>query len=69
MQFGVFDPDSVQRPNGGRVVFEFSSRDAGTFSYTPSQYSIDNLGHTAIESLPIQKLFGIPADKYFSTIE
>jgi hypothetical protein len=69
MQFGTFDPDSVQRANGGTVVFEFSSREEGTFSYTPSQFSIDTWGHTAIENLPIVKIFGIPADRYFSTTE
>jgi hypothetical protein len=69
MQFGIFDPDSVQRPGGGTVVFEFSSRDRGTFSYTPSQFSIDTWGHSPIDSLPIVKLFGIPADRYFSTTE
>ena len=69
MQFGIFDSTSVQRPNGGTVEFEFSSRDEGTFSYTPSQFSIDTWGHTAIDDLPIVKIFGIPADRYFSTTE
>lgn len=53
----------------GTAVFEFDSRDEGTFSFTPTQYGIDTWGFTPIDSLPLQKLFAIPADKYFSTTE
>jgi hypothetical protein len=68
MQYGVFDPDSVTREDGGTAVFEFSDRDNATFSYTPSEFSASEWGHmTPIESLPLIKLFGIPADKYFGT--
>lgn len=70
MQYGVFDPESVTREDGGTAVFEFIDRDNGIFSYTPSDFSNTTWGHTTpIEDLPITKLFGIPADKYFTTPE
>ena len=68
MVYGVFDKDSVERYPGGVGVFEFSDRDNATFSYTPSQFSADTWGHTTpIVELPLVKIFGIPADKNFST--
>lgn len=67
MVFGEFDPDSVTRENGGRAVFEFSDRDNGTFTYTPSEFSSTTWGHTAINDLPLVKLFGVPAPEVFST--
>jgi hypothetical protein len=70
MVYGVFDKDSVERYPGGVAVFEFSDRDHATFSYTPSQFSADTWGHTTpIVELPLIKIFGIPADKNFSTPE
>ena len=60
MVYGVFDPDTVTRESGGTGLFDFSDEDNGTFSYTPSDFTTSNWGHTAIESLPIVKLFGIP---------
>ena len=70
MQYGVFDPDSVDRPDGGTAVFEFMGRDNAVFSYTPSDFSNTEWGHTTpIEALPLTKLFGIPADKVFPTVE
>jgi hypothetical protein len=70
MVYGVFDPTTVERPDGGTAVFEFSDRDNATFSYTPSEFSDTTWGHTTpIEDLPLVKIFGIPADKYFSTAE
>jgi len=65
MVYGEFDPDSVVRENGGIGVFEFSDRDNGSFSYTPSEFTATAWGHTAIEDLPIKKLFGIPAPEVF----
>ncbi|MGA9572851.1 MAG: hypothetical protein WBS20_02770 [Lysobacterales bacterium] len=68
MVYGVFDPDTVDREIGGTAVFEFSDRENATFSYTPSDFSKTTWGHlTPIVDLPLVKLFGIPADKYFET--
>ena len=70
MKYGEFDPDTVVRESGGVVVFEFSDRDNATFSYTPSDFSASEWGHTTpIVDLPLTKAFGIPADKYFNTSE
>ena len=70
MKYGEFDPETVVREPGGTAVFEFSDRDNATFSYTPSSFSESNWGHTTpIVDLPLVKLFGIPADKYYSTSE
>lgn len=66
MIFGEFDPDTVLRENGGSAVFEFADRDNGTFSYTPSEFSVTAWGHGAIDALPLLKLFGIPAPDAFS---
>jgi hypothetical protein len=70
MKYGEFDPDTVVREPGGTAVFEFSDRDNATFSYSPSEFSETNWGHTTpIVDLPLVKIFGIPADKYFPTSE
>ena len=68
MVYGEFDPDSVSREDGGTAVFEFSDSDTGIFSYTPSAFSIDTWGHTAIDAQPLTRLFGIPAPETFSTL-
>ncbi|MDX2416411.1 MAG: hypothetical protein QNK19_03010, partial [Xanthomonadales bacterium] len=61
MKYGEFDPDSVVRAVGGIARFEFTDADNGFFSYTPSDFSTTNWGHvTAIDSLPLTKLFAIP---------
>jgi beta-glucanase (GH16 family) len=60
MQYGVFDKDSVVREDGGTARIEFSDPDNATFSYTPSEFTATTWGHTAINSLPLQKLFAIP---------
>ncbi len=60
MRFGEFDPDTVMRPAAGTGRFEFSDRDNGTFSYTPSDFSVETWGHAPIEELELVKLFGIP---------
>jgi len=66
MEYGVFDPNSVVREDGGTAVLEFSDRNNATFSYTPSAFSASNWGHTTpIESLPLEKLFGLAADNYY----
>ena len=68
MKFGEFNPASVTREDGGTAVFEFSDRDNAVNSYTPSDFSVDEWGHLdAIESLPLIKLFGVPADTIFRT--
>jgi hypothetical protein len=68
MQYGVW-----QRPTenpGGTAVFNFIDRDNATFTYTPSTFTETEWGHTTpITDLPLTKLFGIPADKYFMTTE
>ncbi len=70
MVYGVFDPGTVIRNDGGTAVFVFSDRDNATFSYTPSTFSASEWGHaTPITDLPLVKIFGIPADKYYSTPE
>lgn len=60
MKYGEFDPDSVKREEGGTAYFEFTDQDNVTVSYTPSEFTRSNWGHTAIDSLPMVKLFGIP---------
>jgi len=68
MQYGVW-----QKPTenvGGTAVFNFSDRENATFSYMPSAFSTTEWGHTTpIVDLPLTKLFGIPADKYFTMPE
>ncbi|MDX2428312.1 MAG: hypothetical protein QNK22_06440, partial [Xanthomonadales bacterium] len=70
MIYGEFDPSSVTRWPGGTAVIVFGDRDNATFSYTPSEFSETEWGHTTpIVDLPLVKAFGIPADKNFSTSE
>lgn len=70
MIYGEFDPTSVTREDGGTAVFVFTDADNATFSYTPSAFSTSEWGHMdPIESLPLIKLFGIPANKYFGSSE
>ncbi len=60
MKYGEFDPDSVERSNGGMAHFEFSDKDNATFSYTPSEFTTTNWGHTTvIDALPLVKVFGV----------
>ncbi len=59
MVFGEFDPDSVVREAGGVGRFEFSDKNTGVFSYTPSEFTILAWGHTPVISLPLVKLFAI----------
>jgi hypothetical protein len=67
MVYGVFDPNTVTRENGGTAIFIFDDQDNATFSYTPSAFSDSEWGHTTpIVNLPLVKLFGVPADKYFN---
>ena len=61
MKYGEFDPDSVIREDGGTAIFEFTDKDNAIFSYKPSEFTTSKWGHTAIDSLPMEKLFGIPA--------
>lgn len=58
MQYGVFDPESVERPDAGTATFIFQDSNNGTFSYSPSEWAISNLGHSAHE-MPITKLFKV----------
>lgn len=66
MVFGEFDPGSVVREAGGIGTFEFSDRDNGTFSYTPSDFTAAAWGHQSIEDLALIKLFGVPAPEDFA---
>ena len=59
MVFGDFDPLTVGRPDGGRGIFEFQDADHATFSYEPSEFTITNWGHTALDSVPLVKLFSV----------
>jgi len=70
MKYGEFDPATVPSPLdvAGTGVFVFSDRDNATFSYTPTEFAATKWGHTTpIVDLPLVKLFGIPAEKYFDT--
>ena len=68
MVYGDFDPDTVVIEAGGTGVFEFSDSNNGSFTYTPSDFSAANWGHTTgVDALPLVKLFGIPAPKYFES--
>ncbi|MFC1795832.1 family 16 glycosylhydrolase [Pseudomonadota bacterium] len=69
MQYGEFDPDSVVREDGGTARLEFSDPDNATFSYIPSAFSASAWGHTNIDSLPLVKLFAIPASNVSNTYE
>lgn len=69
MQYGQFDPASVVREDGGTARFEFVDAQNATFSYTPSAFSSATWGHTAIENLPLQRLFMVPPKESVSTVE
>jgi hypothetical protein len=70
MKYGEFDPETVVRNPGGIAVFEFSDRNHATFSYTPSDFSASQWGHTtSIVNMPLTKIFAIPANKYFTPSE
>lgn len=62
MKYGEFDTTSPQDNAGGVAVFNFNDAQSATFSYTPSEFSEGNWGHTtAIENLQLQRLFTVPA--------
>ncbi len=69
MKFGEFDPDSVIREMGGTAEIVFADRENATFSYTPSEFSTTNWGHSEIVELPLVKLFGLDAAKSFTDPE
>jgi len=58
MAFGEFDPDTVNRAPAGVGKFTFQNEQEGTFEYFPSDWSVENLGHSAI-NVPITKLFAV----------
>jgi beta-glucanase (GH16 family) len=60
MQYGMFDPGTVVRENAGTARLDFSDANNAVFSYVPSEFSQTAWGHSAIESLPLIKLFAIP---------
>jgi beta-glucanase (GH16 family) len=60
MKYGEFDPDSVVRESAGSVRFDFADSQNATFSYSPSEFSVQNWGHTSIENLPLSRLFTVP---------
>ena len=66
MIYGDFAPSPPESNNAGIGTFMFSDGDNGVFSYAPSDDSATRFGHTTpVENLPIEKLFGIPADPVF----
>ena len=70
MIYGEFNPVPQPFDIGGTAVIVFGDRDNATFNYTPSAFSETEWGHTTpIVDLPLVKIFGIPADKNFSTPE
>lgn len=60
MRYGEFDPQSVEREEGGTARFEFIDTQNATFNYTPSEFSAQSWGHTPIENLPLDRLFVVP---------
>ena len=66
MMFGMFDPDSVIREDSGIGIFEFDDKNNASFDYTPTEFSVSHWGHSAIDSLPLSKLFGVPAPESFT---
>lgn len=69
MQYGIFDPGSVEREDGGTARFEFIDAENATFNYTPSEFSTQSWGHTPIESLPLIRLFTVPVTDSSSSAE
>jgi beta-glucanase (GH16 family) len=70
MEFGVFDPESVERQPGGTGRIEFADDSTANFSYEPSAFTVNEWGHSAVEDLPLTKLFGIPtAEETFAPEE
>jgi hypothetical protein len=63
MIFGEFDPLTVSREDGGTGRFVFADENIATFQYTPSEFSVDNWGHSAIPFMPLIKIFGIPVSE------
>ena len=66
MIYGEFDPDSVVLEDGGSGVLEFADKENGIFSYTPSDYTSTTWGHTPIDDLLLEQLFGVPAPSTFN---
>jgi beta-glucanase (GH16 family) len=61
MRYGEFETTSPTPNVGGMAVFNFNDPQNATFSYSPSEFSENNWGHTtAIENLPIERLFTVP---------
>jgi beta-glucanase (GH16 family) len=60
MRYGSFEPGSVNEEPGGAARFEFQDYDNASFSYTPSDFTASQWGHTPIEGLQLIKLFSIP---------
>lgn len=60
MVYGEFDKDTVVREHGGTARIVFTDTQNATFSYTPSAFSVTTWGHSAIESLPLKRLFTVP---------
>ena len=69
MRYGEFDPGSVVREAGGTATLDFTDPDNAVFSYTPSEFSTTAWGHSAIDALPLVKLFAIPVSNAASATE
>ena len=68
MEFGVFNPlTGDQTPPAGTGTFVFADDNNGVFSYEPSEFSTGTWGHSAIDELPVTKLFSIPTTPSLST--
>jgi hypothetical protein len=63
MIFGEFDPDTVDREDGGTGRFVFADEDTAAFQYEPSEFTAETWGHTPIAVMPLEKLFGIPTSE------
>lgn len=62
MEFGVFDPNSVQRETAGVGRFSFDNDASGTFSYTPTPFAESALGHVPVTT-QITKAFDVVSDE------
>jgi len=67
MNYGEFDPNSVDREDAGTALLDFSDSGNAVFSYTPSAFSASTWGHAPINDLPLVKLFGVPVSNATST--
>jgi hypothetical protein len=58
MAYGEFDPETVDREDGGIRSFLFMDSNNGVFDYVPSEWMVSTYGVTPI-TIPIAKRFGV----------